>query len=331
MPFKTHPLDSRPVPLPVVRSDLWGFYKKLQRNHWMAEDIRDWPQDVRDWSDALSAGQRLLITTILRFLLRGDQIIIENLEHNFVREFPCPEAQLMFAAQTENENTHVETYTLVALNLVGGEAGLAELLHDAGPTPDAVARKEAWAKRWLDDKQPLEARVIAFMCVEGIFFSASFCAIAWFKAKGLLPALGQSNEYILRDEGIHVQMGAALYAACDRPLSYDAIAQIVRAAVEIEKAFARECLPNPVPELSASNLALHIERRADILFELLGLAPLYKTQCPFSHMSTFDAELKTNFFERASTAYAKGYETGPGSSWGGAGAATIDITAAMDF
>ena len=44
-------------------------------------------------------------------------------------------------------------------------------------------------------------RLIAFACIEGIFFSGSFCSIYWLKKRGLMPGLTFSNELISRDEG----------------------------------------------------------------------------------------------------------------------------------
>ena len=54
-------------------------------------------------------------------------------------------------------------------------------------------------------------RLIAFACVEGIFFSGSFCSIFWLKKRGLMPGLTFSNELISRDEGLHTDFACLLY------------------------------------------------------------------------------------------------------------------------
>jgi ribonucleotide reductase beta subunit family protein with ferritin-like domain len=54
-------------------------------------------------------------------------------------------------------------------------------------------------------------RVVAFACVEGIFFSGSFCAIFWLKKRGLMPGLTFSNELISRDEGLHTDFACHMY------------------------------------------------------------------------------------------------------------------------
>ena len=52
---------------------------------------------------------------------------------------------------------------------------------------------------------------MAFACIEGIFFSGSFCSIYWLKKRGLMPGLTFSNELISRDEGLHTDFACLLY------------------------------------------------------------------------------------------------------------------------
>ena len=61
-------------------------------------------------------------------------------------------------------------------------------------------------------------RLVAFACVEGIFFSGAFCAIYWLKKRGLLPGLTFSNELISRDEALHTEFAILLYHKLDNKL-----------------------------------------------------------------------------------------------------------------
>ena len=47
-----------------------------------------------------------------------------------------------------------------------------------------VKRKAQWAMKWIDSAECFAERLIAFACVEGIFFSGSFCSIFWLKKRG---------------------------------------------------------------------------------------------------------------------------------------------------
>ena len=67
--------------------------------------------------------------------------------------------------------------------------------------------------KWIEDKQSTFAtRLVAFACVEGIFFSGAFCSIYWLKKRGLMPGLTFSNELIARDEGMHTDFAVLLYS-----------------------------------------------------------------------------------------------------------------------
>ena len=54
-------------------------------------------------------------------------------------------------------------------------------------------------------------RLIGFGIVEGLFFAGSFCAIYYFRKRGLLPGLALSNDWIARDEGMHFSFSALMF------------------------------------------------------------------------------------------------------------------------
>ena len=76
---------------------------------------------------------------------------------------------------------------------------------------DIIRQKALWMKKWVNSDLPFVQRVIAFACVEGIFFSGSFCSIFWLKKRGLMPGLCFSNELISRDEGLHTEFAVLMY------------------------------------------------------------------------------------------------------------------------
>ncbi|KAL7160556.1 hypothetical protein ABFS83_01G104200 [Erythranthe nasuta] len=74
-----------------------------------------------------------------------------------------------------------------------------------------VARKASWALNWIKSSSSFAERLVTFACIEGIFFSGSFCAIFWLKKGGLMSGLTFSNELISRDEGLHCDFACLLY------------------------------------------------------------------------------------------------------------------------
>jgi ribonucleoside-diphosphate reductase subunit M2 len=100
-------------------------------------------------------------------------------------------------------------------------------LFSAIETVPCVARKAAWALKWIGSDSSFAQRLVAFACVEGIHFSSSFCAIFWLKKRLLMPGLCFSNVLISRDEGLHTDFACELYKLLRKPLPHD----VVRAAV----------------------------------------------------------------------------------------------------
>ena len=63
----------------------------------------------------------------------------------------------------------------------------------------------------IQSDAPFAERLLRMACVEGVFFTGCFCAIYWLQSRGLMPALGQSNELISRDEALHTMFAMFLY------------------------------------------------------------------------------------------------------------------------
>ena len=76
----------------------------------------------------------------------------------------------------------------------------SDMLFNAIATLPYVKKKADWAIRWINNATPFAERLVAFACVEGIFFSGSFASIFWLRERGVMPGLTFSNEMISRDE-----------------------------------------------------------------------------------------------------------------------------------
>ena len=117
-----------------------------------------------------------------------------------MQEVQIPEARCFYGFQIAIENIHSEMYSLLIETYMRDSAE-REHLFNAIQTIPSVKRKADWALRWIhSDEATYAERVVAFACVEGIFFSGSFAAIFWLKKRGLMPGLTFSNELISSDE-----------------------------------------------------------------------------------------------------------------------------------
>lgn len=172
-------------------------------------------------------------------------------------------------------------------------------------TFEPIRKKAQWAMKWINSGDSYATRLVGFACVEGIFFSGSFCAIFWVKKRGLLPGLTFSNELISRDEGLHTEFAVSLYHKLQNKLSEETIHSIIKDAVDIETEFICGALPCSLIGMNARDMKTYIQFVADRLVVQLGCKKIYNVQNPFDFMELISLEGKTNFFEKKVSEYSK--------------------------
>eukprot|EP01083_Nonionella_stella_P280306 953568_1 len=194
---------NRFVLFPIQNKEIWAMYKKHLASFWTAEEI-DLHDDARDWNNKLEEKEKHFIKYVLAFFAASDGIVLENLTSNFINDVKLPEARCFYAFQAAMENVHSETYSLLIDTYIKSESEKHELFN-AMDKIECIKSKAEWAMKWMNINSAFIQRLVAFACVEGIFFSGSFCALYWLKKRGLMPGLTFSNELISRDEGLHTE------------------------------------------------------------------------------------------------------------------------------
>ncbi|MDP7197693.1 MAG: ribonucleotide-diphosphate reductase subunit beta [SAR202 cluster bacterium] len=299
------PQSNKYVIFPIDQNyyDVWDMYKKQVASIWTVEEV-DMSRDLRDW-DKLTQNEQYFIKNILAFFAASDGIVNENLVERFIKEIEITEIRFFYGFQAAMENIHSEMYSLMIDTYVKDEQEKDKLFR-ATETIPCVKQKAEWAIRWIKDKDAAFAlRLIAFACVEGIFFSGAFCSIFWLKKRNLMPGLTLSNEFISRDEGLHVDFAVLLYSKIINRISEDTVHALVREAVAIEQEFITQSIPCAMIGMNATLMSQYIEFVADRLVVQLGYPKIYNTQNPFDFMEMISITGKTNFFEDRVTQYSK--------------------------
>lgn len=294
-------MDSRFTIFPIHEIDMWKMYKQHMAVFWTAEEI-DLSKDIVDWNK-LNDNERYFIKNILGFFAGSDGIVMENLAMRFIKEVDYPEAKFFYSCQNLLEAVHSEVYSLLIDTYITDPFEKDKLLR-ATQTIPCVKKKAEWALKWIENSDSFSKRLVAFACVEGIFFSGAFCAIFWLKQRGVMPGLTVSNEFIARDEGLHTDFACLLYNKQER-LKSRTVYDIISEAVTIEKEFITESLPCHLIGMNAKLMSQYIEFVADRLLLQLGYNKLYNINNPFSFMERISLENKDNFFEKRVTTYAK--------------------------
>ncbi|XP_057450557.1 ribonucleoside-diphosphate reductase small chain-like [Lotus japonicus] len=287
---------------PIQYPQIWEMYKKAEASFWTAEEV-DLSSDLRHW-DSLTDGERHFITHVLAFFAASDGIVLENLAGRFMKEVQSAEARAFYGFQIAIENIHSEMYSLLLETYIKDSAEKSNLFRAVDTIP-CVKKKADWALKWIDATDSFAERLVAFACVEGIFFSGSFCAIFWLKKRGLMPGLTFSNELISRDEGLHCDFACLLYSLLRTKLSEERVKGIVCDAVEIEREFVCDALPCRLVGMNGDLMSQYIEFVADRLLGELGCGKVYGVQNPFDWMEMISLQGKTNFFEKRVGEYQK--------------------------
>jgi|TARA_B110000285_G_scaffold66183_1_gene76076 ribonucleoside-diphosphate reductase subunit M2 len=300
--------DNRFVMFPIKDESIWKMYKKQMDCFWRAEEI-DLSKDLGDWVK-LTGDEKHFVKMVLAFFAASDGIVLENLGVRFMTDVQLAEARAFYGFQIAMENIHSETYSLLIDTYIKNQDEKHKLFN-AMNEYDCVSKKASWATKWINDKRSSFAtRLIAFACVEGIFFSGSFCSIFWLKKRGLMPGLTFSNELISRDEALHTEFAILLYNKLEKKLNKKKLQEIISEAVEIEKHFICEALPCRLIGMNSEMMSQYIEFVGDRLAVQLGIDKIYNSSNPFDFMEMISLERKTNFFESRVSDYSLADKSG---------------------
>jgi ribonucleotide reductase beta subunit family protein with ferritin-like domain len=339
----TSTLSSKYTLFPIQYHKLFELAKKHAATFWVAEEVPIY-EDIPVWN-ALKENERYFIKNILAFFAASDGIVNENLVVNFYNEIEIPEVRYFYTIQMAIESIHSEQYSLLIDTYVPDEIEKEKLFRAIETIPAVNKKAQwaiKWIESAKKPNQQLQlhseelqlllpqcseelkgvltnlcgldkqeydmdfsTRLLAFICVEGIFFSGSFCAIYWLKDRGLMKGLATSNEFISRDENLHAEFAIELYKTICKRLPESSVHQIFTEAVDIEKEFISESLPVSLIGMNCKLMCEYIEYVADRWLIFLGYNKIYNTKNPFEFMNKMALSSKTNFFENKVTEYNK--------------------------
>jgi ribonucleoside-diphosphate reductase subunit M2 len=301
------PDDNRFVMFPIKDDSIWQMYKKQVDCFWRAEEIV-FTDDLPHWN-SLSHDEKYFVSMILAFFAASDGIVLENLATRFMDDVQLAEARAFYGFQIAMENIHSETYSILIDTYIKNKDEKNKLFQAMANFP-CITKKANWAQKWIHDKTSnFATRLVAFACVEGIFFSGAFCSIFWLKKRGLMPGLTFSNELISRDEALHTEFAILLYSKLKNKISKSHIYDIIKEAVEIEIEFICDALPCRLIGMNSQLMTQYIHFVADRLLLQLGYDKIYNVTNPFDFMELISIESKTNFFEKRNDSYALANKT----------------------
>tara|TARA_B100001123_G_C15335126_1_gene1032548 strand:- start:2611 stop:3609 length:999 start_codon:yes stop_codon:yes gene_type:complete len=301
-----------PIKYPTIKQ----FLDEQRSVFWTVNEI-ELGVDVKDWETKIDDNTKHFIETVLAFFAISDGIVNVNIEKRLISDMCIYEVEMNYNWQKMMEDIHAETYSLMVDTLIKDESQKAKLFNAIHNFP-AIKKKASWALKWIDnDDITYSDRIFSFACVEGIFFSGSFCAIYWLKKQGLMPGLCFANELISRDEGMHTDFAVLIYHTflkntfitsesnekINLTLAQERAFNIMDEVVSIEEEFITEAIPCKLIGMNNDLMKQYIKFVADRLLNQFGFEKHFNVNNPFDWMDSISVKGKTNFFERRVSEY----------------------------
>ena len=315
--------------MPLKYKWAWEHYLNGCANHWMPTEV-PMTKDIETWrSPRFSEDERLVILRNLGFFATAESLVGNNLVLAIFKHVTNAECRQYLLRQAFEEAIHTHTF-LYIVDSLGLDEG--ELFNMYREIPAIAAKDElemeltrevmdpAFSTETFDGAQAFLKNLIGYYIImEGIFFYSGFVMMLSFHRRNLMTGIGEQFQYILRDETTHLNFGIDLINGIKAenpelwtPKFQRAVRARILHAVELEIAYAKDCLPTGVMGLNADLFRDYVRHVADRRLERIGLAAEFGAGNPFPWMSeTIDLAKEKNFFETRVTEY----QTGAALSW----------------
>lgn len=307
--------------MPLKYNWAWEHYMNGCANHWMPTEV-PMAKDIELWkAKTLSEDERRVIMRNLGFFSTAESLVGNNIVLAIFKHVTNPEVRQYLLRQAFEEaiHTHSFVYICESLNL---DQGLVFNMYNE--ITSIKAKDEFQMQLTAEVLDPnfstnttqgaqkfLENLIGYYIIMEGIFFYSGFVMILSFHRQNKMTGIGEQFQYILRDETVHLNFGIDLINGIkeENPdlWTFEFQNQIIRKikhAVELEIAYAQDCLPRGILGLTSSMFREYVQYVADRRLERIGLKAVYHSKNPFPWMSeTMDLGKEKNFFETRVTEY----------------------------
>ncbi len=315
--------------MPLKYHWAWEHYINGCANHWMPTEV-PMTKDIELWkSNKLSADERRVIMRNLGFFSTAESLVANNIVLAIYKHITNAECRQYLLRQAFEEAVHSHTFLYIVDSLGLDESEVFNMYHEI---PSITQKDEFEMKLTADilndnfDTSTTEGLqtflrnlIGYYIILEGIFFYSGFVMILSFHRRNLMTGIGEQFQYILRDETIHLNFGIDLINGIKAenpevwtPEFQQEVMDLILQSVDLEVAYARDCLPRGVMGLNEQLFRDYAQHITDRRLERIGLPTQFNSSNPFPWMSeTMDLSKEKNFFETRVTEY----QTGGTLSW----------------
>jgi ribonucleotide reductase beta subunit family protein with ferritin-like domain len=294
--------ETRNTILPIKYPTIWNNYKKQAGCYWQVHEV-PLNKDKEQWN-TLHKDEQHFIKMVLAFFASGDLLVNKNLVERFLQEITIHEIQIAYGYQRMMENIHSEMYALLIDTYITDHAE-KKYIFNAIENISVIKKIANWVNSLIESDKPYCERLLGFAAFEGILFSGPFCAIFWLREKGKLPGLTLSNDFISRDEGLHVENASIIHSLLKNKVSKQRCTEIIQEAVMLSVEFITVSLPCNLIGMNSSLMIEYIKFTSNRLSKQFGHEDIYMANQPFTFMDRICLVNKSNFFENKVSEYSK--------------------------
>jgi len=307
--------------MPLKYHWAWEHYLNGCANQWMPSEV-PMGRDIELWkSDRLTDAERKVIMRNLGFFSTAESLVGNNVVLAIFKHITNPEARQYLLRQSFEEAIHTHTFHYIVESLSLDQREIFNMYHEVNTIHDKdmfeisltedVIRPDFTTETFEGKQKFLENLIGFYVIMEGIFFYSGFVMILSFHRQNKMTGIGEQFQYIMRDETIHLNFGIDLINTIkeENPEVWttgfqNEIVDKICEAVELEIAYAKDCLPQGILGLNAGLFREYVQHIADRRLERIGLPVQYGSRNPFPWMSeTIDLGKEKNFFETRVTEY----------------------------
>lgn len=308
--------------MPIKYNWAWEHYVNGCANHWMPSEV-PMNKDIETWRSRtkLTDNERLLVMRNLGFFATAESLVANNLILAIFRYLTNAECRQYLLRQAFEEAIHTHTFLYVVESLHLDQGAVFNMYREIPAIEDKDRFEMELTSELISEgfdtttdegiRTFLKNLIGYYIIMEGIFFYSGFVMVLSLHRRNLMTGIGEQFQYILRDESIHLAFGVDLINGIKAenpsvwtPTFQKEMINRIREAVELEVAYARDCLPNGVLGLNEMMFRDYAGYIADRRLERIGLPVQYGTKNPFPWMSeTMDLPKEKNFFESRVTDY----------------------------
>lgn len=293
------------------------WYRQAMNNFWIPEEI-NLAQDLKDYGN-LEEEERTAYDKILSFLIFLDSIQTANLS-NINSYITASEVNLCLTIQAYQEAVHSQSYSYMLDTICSPE------------------KRNAILFQWKDDDILLERNkfigdlynkflakpntenflktVMANYILEGIYFYSGFMFFYNLERNGKMPGSAQEIRYINRDENTHLWLFRNIIKELkkEEPEIFtmevvEELRSMMKSGVEREIAWGHYVIGDKIKGINKTVIEKYIKYLGNMRLKAIGLNKIYddcdKNPAMWIDYYSDANQVKTDFFEAKSTAYAK--------------------------